>query len=82
LLCVIAVPMAVLLTNDGSPFMTQLMGVAGVGAFVMVTSAIVWMVWKFTIGIRADEEAEAAGLDKVELGLEAYPEFGRGAHSI
>ena len=82
LLCGIWGTMAVPLTNDGASFMTQLMGVVGIGAFVIVTSAIVWMVLKFTIGIRADEEAEAAGLDKVELGLEAYPEFGRGAHSI
>jgi len=82
LLCGIWGTMAVPLTNDGASFMTQLMGVAGIGAFVIVSSAIVWMVLKFTIGIRADEEAEAMGLDKVELGLEAYPEFGRGAHSI
>jgi len=82
LLCGIWGTMAVPLTNDGASFMTQLMGVVGIGAFVIVTSAIVWMVLKFTIGIRADEEAEDMGLDKVELGLEAYPEFGRGAHSI
>ena len=82
LLCGIWGTMAVPLTNDGASFVTQLTGVVGIGAFVIVSSAIVWMVLKFTIGIRADEEAEAAGLDKVELGLEAYPEFGRGAHSI
>jgi len=82
LLCGIWGTMAVPLTNDGASFVTQLTGVVGIGAFVIVSSAIVWMVLKFTIGIRADEEAEAMGLDKVELGLEAYPEFGRGAHSI
>jgi len=82
LLCGIWGTMAVPLTNDGASYVTQLTGVVGIGAFVIVSSAIVWMVLKFTIGIRADEEAEDAGLDKVELGLEAYPEFGRGAHSI
>jgi len=42
----------------------------------------VWLVLKYTIGIRASQEDEDNGLDKAELGLEAYPEFGRGAHSI
>jgi len=82
LLCGIWGTMAVPITNDGAGFGTQLIGVGAIGAFVIVTSTIVWFVLKLTIGIRADEEAEEAGLDKVELGLEAYPEFGRGAHSI
>ena len=29
------------------------------------------------MGIRASEEDELVGLDKSELGLEAYPEFGQ-----
>ncbi len=45
----------------------------------MVTSAIVWLALKYTMGIRASEEDEDAGLDMAELGLEAYPEFGRGS---
>ncbi|HEY9078565.1 ammonium transporter [Magnetovibrio sp.] len=82
LMCGIWGTMAVPLTNGDASFVTQLIGVVGIGAFVIVTSTIVWLALKFTIGIRADEEAEVMGLDKVELGLEAYPEFGRGAHSI
>ncbi len=82
LLCGIWGTMAVPITNADASFVTQLIGVVGIGAFVIVASAIVWMVLKFTIGLRADEETEDSGLDKVELGLEAYPEFGRGAHSI
>jgi len=82
LMCGIWGTMAVPLTNTDASFVTQLIGVVGIGSFVIVTSAIVWMVLKFTIGIRASEEDEASGLDKAELGLEAYPEFGRGAHSI
>jgi Amt family ammonium transporter len=74
--------LAVPLTNDGANFMTQLTGITAVGVFVSIASAIVWYVMKVTIGIRADEEDEIIGLDKVELGLEAYPEFGRGAHSL
>ncbi|MBL4667525.1 MAG: hypothetical protein JKY04_09115, partial [Sneathiella sp.] len=41
-----------------------------------VTSAAVWLALKYTVGIRASEEDEVNGLDKAELGLEAYPEFG------
>ena len=82
LLCGIWGTMAVPITNPDASYVTQLIGVVGIGGFVIVTSAIVWLALKFTIGIRADEEAEVTGLDKVELGLEAYPEFGRGAHSI
>jgi Amt family ammonium transporter len=53
--------------------------VISIGAFVAIASLIVWMIIKVTMGIRADEEEEAIGLDKAELGLEAYPEFGRGS---
>jgi len=55
--------------------MNQAIGVVAIGAFVIVTSAIVWLLLKFTIGIRTSEEEELEGLDKYELGLEAYPEF-------
>ena len=82
LLCGIWGTLAVPLTNTDASFMTQLIGIVAVGAFVTVFSAVVWMVLKVTIGLRATEEDEDSGLDKAELGLEAYPEFGRGAHSI
>jgi ammonium transporter, Amt family len=32
-------------------------------------------VLKATMGLRPSEEDEIMGLDKAELGLEAYPEF-------
>lgn len=82
LLCGIWGTLAVPLTNSGASFGTQLIGIAAIGGFVIVSSTIVWLALKFTVGIRASDEDEAAGLDKAELGLEAYPEFGRGAHSI
>jgi len=31
-----------------------------------------------TIGLKVEEEEEIIGLDKTELGIEAYPEFSRG----
>lgn len=60
---------------NGGNFVTQLIGVVAIGVFVSVFSAIVWAILKFTIGIRCSEEEELEGIDKAELGLEAYPEF-------
>ena len=57
----------------------QIIGILAIAAFVIISSSIVWLVLKYTIGIRVSEEDEAIGLDMVELGLEAYPEFGRGS---
>ena len=82
LLCGIWGTLAVPLTNSGASFATQLIGIASIGGFVILSSTIVWFALKATVGIRASQEDEDAGLDKAELGLEAYPEFGRGAHSI
>ena len=62
--------------------MVQITGIVAVGAFVAVTSAIVWLVLKATMGIRVDEDDEVTGLDRVELGMEAYPEFGKGSQSL
>jgi len=61
---------------------TQLIGIAAIGAFVVVTSSIVWLALKYTVGLRVSAEEEVAGLDKSELGMEAYPEFGRGSQTI
>ena len=67
---------AVAFSDADATFATQLTGVIAIGAFVVVTSSILWLALKFTVGIRASEEDEMNGLDKAELGLEAYPEFG------
>ena len=74
--------MAVPLTNTDTNFVTQFIGVASIGAFVVVASLVFWLVLRFTIGIRATSEEEFDGLDRAELGLEAYPEFGRGSQTI
>ena len=66
----------------GGNIVTQAIGIVAVGAFVVVTSAIVWLALKATIGLRVSAEEEEAGLDKIELGLEAYPEFGQGSQRI
>ncbi len=66
----------------GGDLVTQITGIVAIGVFMIVTSAIVWLAMKHTIGLRVDEEAEEMGLDKAELGMEAYPEFGHGSQSL
>ncbi|MEO0680644.1 MAG: ammonium transporter, partial [Pseudomonadota bacterium] len=71
--------LAVLLTNGDATFEGQLIPIIIVGVFVFVVSAVVWFILNSTMGIRASEEDEMAGLDASELGMEAYPEFGKGS---
>ena len=66
---------AVVFTNAEASLVTQLYGIVVVAIFVIVTSAIVWLILKAIIGLRPTEEAEYLGLDKAEVGVEAYPEF-------
>jgi Amt family ammonium transporter len=67
--------MAVPFYTEGASFGAQILGFAAVGGFVFVASAAVWTILKVTVGLRPSEEDEILGLDKAELGLEAYPEF-------
>ncbi len=62
------------LSGSGT-YLTQLIGVVSIGAFIFAASSIVWLVLKATTGIRVSEENEVLGLDKAEIGVEAYPEF-------
>ena len=68
---------AVVITNGDASLGTQLYAIVVVGAFTFIVSAILWFILKVTMGIRVSEEDEIMGLDKAELGMEAYPEFGR-----
>ncbi len=70
--------LAVVLTNSDAQLGTQVYSILVVGVFAFVSCSIVWYVLKITVGIRVSEEAEIAGLDMSELGMEAYPEFARG----
>ncbi|MCB1516613.1 MAG: ammonium transporter [Hyphomicrobiaceae bacterium] len=63
------------LSNPGTSYVTQLIGIVAIGAFTLVVSAVVWFVLKLTMGVRVNEDDEAIGLDKAEIGVEAYPEF-------
>jgi len=82
LFCGIWGTMAVPLTNAETSFAVQAIGVASIGAFVALTSFVLWQILHVTVSIRADPEDEANGLDLAEIGLEAYPEFGRGTQTV
>lgn len=69
---------AVVITNGDANIGTQLYSIVVVGLFVVITTSILWLLLKFTLGIRVGEEEEINGLDMSELGMEAYPEFGKG----
>ncbi len=60
----------------GDPsYVGQLVGVILTGVFVSVASLVVWLALKATVGVRVGDEDQMEGLDKTEVGLEAYPEF-------
>lgn len=59
-------------TNPEHSFMTQLIGTASIGAFAFAASLILFLILKFTIGVRVDAQEEAEGLDVAEHGAPAY----------
>ena len=67
--------MAVPITNSGTSFSGQLIGMTTIFIWVFVASLIAWSIIKMLIGIRVDEQEEYEGLDIGECGIEAYPEF-------
>jgi Amt family ammonium transporter len=67
--------LAVPLTNSDASFSGQLIGAATIFVWVFVASLIVWAILKAVMGLRVSEEEEYEGVDYVECGMEAYPEF-------
>lgn len=63
---------AVFTTGD---YTAQITGIAATGVFVCITSSILWLALKYTMGLRVNEKHERYGLDVPEVGVEAYPEF-------
>ncbi len=70
------------LSNGDATFGAQIAGIIAVGIFVSVTSGALWLVLQATMGLRVTEEEEMNGLDQAEIGIEAYPEFGRGSQIV
>jgi len=60
------------LSNPDASFAIQLLGVFSVCIFVFITSYIVILIIKNTMGLRISKEAEKLGTDKAEIGVIAY----------
>ena len=68
---------AVLISNGDATFGGQIIGIVSIFAFTFVASLVVWTILKMIMGIRVTEEEEYLGMDIVDCGVEAYPEFKR-----
>lgn len=65
-----------LFTGGGASLLgVQAIGVVAITAWVIITSTIVFRVLDAVWGLRVSEEEELAGLDTMEHGSLAYPEF-------
>ncbi|MCG8494851.1 MAG: ammonium transporter [Enterobacterales bacterium] len=62
-------------TNSGASFSGQIIGAITIFGWVFVASLVVWGILKAVMGIRVSEEDEYEGMDLVDCGMEAYPEF-------
>ncbi len=62
-------------TTMAEQFVIQATGVGAIAGFVIVSSLVVWLLLRFTLGLRASTEQEQVGLDMSEQGMKAYPEF-------
>jgi Amt family ammonium transporter len=54
---------------------SQIIGIVAVGAFVLLSSALMFAIIKATVGLRVPEEGEKMGLDVYEHGMVSYPEY-------
>lgn len=67
--------LAVGLFSAEHSFLTQLIGVASIGAFTFIFSFAVFGAIKAIMGVRVSQEIESDGLDIREHGNQAYPDF-------
>lgn len=74
--------LAVVITNPDASLSGQVISIIIVGAFVFGVSLIVWLGLRAAVGLRVSPEGEMEGLDSAELGMEAYPEFGKGSQFV
>lgn len=78
LICGIWGTLAVGLFGDLAGFsqiLSQLTGIAAVGAFCTAFSMLAFFTIKKTLGLRVPEQEEIEGLDVNEHGMHAYPDF-------
>jgi len=70
--------LAVLLSSSDATLIGQMAGIGAIFGFVFGLSLLIWMAFKAIIGIRVSDEEEYQGMDLVDCGIEAYPEFTSG----
>jgi ammonium transporter, Amt family len=58
-----------------SLLISQIIGIAAVGVFTVGFSFAAWLLVKAVMGLRVELDVEVAGLDKSEMGMEAYPNY-------
>jgi Amt family ammonium transporter len=75
LLCGVWGTFIVAWTNREATVVGQIVGILMIGAFVFVMSLLVWIILKYTVGVRVSPEAEQHGLDSAQLDVEAYSGF-------
>jgi Amt family ammonium transporter len=78
LLCGLWGVLVVAWTRSEATFLAQTVGVLMIGAFAFAMSALVFVALRFSIGVRASADGELQGIDRVDCGVDAYPEFRRG----
>ncbi|WP_107850763.1 ammonium transporter [Oceanimonas marisflavi] len=61
--------------NGDASFLAQLAGIVVIGGWSFGVSLLVWYGFKRTMGIRVGEEEELSGMDQIDCGIDAYPEF-------
>ncbi len=59
-------------TNPDHSFGVQLLGTLAISAFAFVGSLVLFLILKFTLGVRVDAQEEEEGLDVAEHGAPAY----------
>ncbi|MBR9858503.1 MAG: ammonium transporter [Gammaproteobacteria bacterium] len=62
-------------SNPDATLWVQLTGILVIGGWVFGASLLVWYLLKRTMGIRVTEEDELSGMDRIDCGIDAYPEF-------
>ncbi len=75
LVCGIWGTLAVGIFSVDHGFLAQLIGVLAYGAFALLTSFLLFLLIKVTMGLRVSVEEEMEGLDYFEHSMEAYPDF-------
>jgi Amt family ammonium transporter len=61
--------------GGASLLISQVIGVIAVGVFTVGFSFVAWLLVKAVMGLRVELDVEVAGLDKTEMGMEAYPNY-------